>query len=52
MTEIDWDHMAAESDRLLEQWENMQREPLSSEHVQGFEYGFEMGYRIAKGDVL
>lgn len=52
MSEIDWDHLSAESDRLLEQWENMQHVPLSSECVEGFSYGFEMGYRVAKGEVL
>jgi hypothetical protein len=54
MSDIDWNHLSSESDRLLEQWENMQHtaEPLSSDIVQGFEYGFELGYRVAKGEEL
>lgn len=56
MTEvqIDWNHLSSESDRLLEQWENQQHDgyALSSDIVQGFEYGFELGYRVAKGEEL
>lgn len=52
--EIDYDELGQEMQKAIDNWEEGQKpgDPLSGELLDGFEYGFEMGWRIAKGEVI
>lgn len=51
ISDKDWQHLDSECNRLVLEWErdNLQ---ISASEESAFEYGFELGYRIAKGEVI
>lgn len=53
MSDIDWDELEREMDRMMEKWRsaNLIFKPGASEES-GFGYGFELGWRLAKGEVI
>lgn len=53
--DIDWNKLERESDRMLAKWEDAHKavgSRLSIVEEGAFDYGFELGWRLAKGEVI
>lgn len=52
MQQIDLEELNEQSDRMLEKWKRASGDRIFLMDESSFEYGFELGWRIAKGEVI
>lgn len=50
--EVWWPVLNDKCDKALARWRNVNPNGLSDNEESAFEYGFELGFRVAKGEVF
>ena len=49
---VDWARLESELERMVNKWEGATNDNLASHERDAFEYGFELGFRIASGEEI